>query len=237
MNKDDAELARFNALARDFWDPKGPMKPLHMLNPLRIDWIENQYGSLVDAEVLDIGCGGGLAAEAMAARGAVVTGLDGADKLLKAAQLHADDNQIQVDYQLGMAEDWAAANPGRYDLVTCLEMLEHVPDPESVIAAISQALAPGGTAVLSTLNRTARGFLLGIVAAEYLLKWVEPGTHTYRKFIKPSELAEMCRRHGLEIKAVTGVRLNPLRALQPQPFELTQNDLAVNYFMSVRKPL
>ncbi|MGB0956979.1 MAG: bifunctional 2-polyprenyl-6-hydroxyphenol methylase/3-demethylubiquinol 3-O-methyltransferase UbiG [Litorivicinus sp.] len=237
MNKDDAELARFNALARDFWDPTGPMKPLHMLNPLRVDWIEQQHGSLVDAQVLDIGCGGGLAAEAMAARGAHVTGLDGAEKLLKAARIHAADQGIDVDYQLGMAEDWANQHAGEYELVTCLEMLEHVPDPASVIESIAALLAPGGTAVLSTLNRTLRGFALGIVAAEYILKWVEPGTHTYRKFIKPSELARMCRTHGLQVVSLTGVRYNPLRAMQPQPFELDRQDLAVNYFMSVRKPL
>lgn len=233
MNQDPVELERFNKLARHFWDPKGPMRPLHDLNPLRIQWIEQQYGHALDGvDVLDVGCGGGIASEGLAKRGARVTGLDAATKLLQAARLHAEQSELAINYVEALAEDYAAQHPESFDLVVCLEMLEHVPDPAAVVNSVAKLLRPGGVAVFSTLNRTPLGFGLGIVAAEYLLKWVEPGTHTWKKFIKPSELAQAARTAGLAPTHMTGLTYNPLI----QQFVLAEKHLDVNYLMSARKP-
>lgn len=234
MNIDASEISKFNQLARDFWDPTGPMGALHRINPIRVDWIESQAPGqdLNGLRVLDIGCGGGLASEAMAARGAKVTGVDQAEKLLMAAQIHAQDQGLEIDYQQAEVETFCQEHSDSFDLVTCLEMIEHVPHPESIVAAAARAVKPGGTLVLSTLNRTPKGFALGIVAAEYLLRWVEPGTHRWDKFIKPSELATWVRSNRLSLTASTGVVYNPIT----QTFALDSADLDVNYLMSARKP-
>lgn len=235
MNVDSGEISKFNQLARDFWDPTGPMSALHRINPLRIDWIESQVPdrNLNGLRVLDIGCGGGLAAEAMAGRGAQVTGVDQAEKLLMAARIHAEDSGIDLTYEQAQVEEYCAEHADQFDLVTCLEMIEHVPDPASIVQAAALAVKPGGTLVLSTLNRSLKGFALGIVAAEYLLRWVEPGTHRWDKFIKPSELAQWIRDNQLALSASTGVTYNPW----VQAFALNPQDLDVNYLMSARKPL
>ncbi|MGB0966000.1 MAG: bifunctional 2-polyprenyl-6-hydroxyphenol methylase/3-demethylubiquinol 3-O-methyltransferase UbiG [Litorivicinus sp.] len=233
MNVDASEIEKFNQLARDFWDPSGPMGALHRVNPVRIDWIERAAGpaGLAGLKVLDIGCGGGLASEAMALRGAQVTAVDQAEKLLMAAKIHAQDAGAEVDYQQASVEAFCQAHEGQYDLVTCLEMIEHVPDPASIVAAAAQAVKPGGTLVLSTLNRSVKGFALGIVAAEYLLRWVQPGTHRWDKFIKPSELAGWIRRNQCTLVDSAGIVYNPLT----QTFGIHPTDLDVNYLMSARK--
>lgn len=233
MNVDASEIEKFNQLARDFWDPSGPMGALHRVNPVRIDWIERAAGpaGLAGLKVLDIGCGGGLASEAMALRGAQVTAVDQAEKLLMAAEIHAQDAGAEVDYQQASVEAFCQAHEGQYDLVTCLEMIEHVPDPTSIVAAAAQAVKPGGTLVLSTLNRSVKGFALGIVAAEYLLRWVQPGTHRWDKFIKPSELAGWIRGNQCTLVDSAGIVYNPLT----QTFGIHPTDLDVNYLMSARK--
>lgn len=233
MNVDASEIEKFNQLARDFWDPSGPMGALHRVNPVRIDWIERAAGpaGLAGLKVLDIGCGGGLASEAMALRGAQVTAVDQAEKLLMAAKIHAQDAGAEVDYQQASVEAFCQAHEGQYDLVTCLEMIEHVPDPASIVAAAAQAVKPGGTLVLSTLNRSVKGFALGIVAAEYLLRWVQPGTHRWDKFIKPSELAGWIRGNQCNLVDSAGIVYNPLT----QTFGIHPTDLDVNYLMSARK--
>mgnify|MGYP001028615395 CR=1 FL=1 len=233
MNVDASEIEKFNQLARDFWDPSGPMGALHRVNPVRIDWIERAAGpaGLAGLKVLDIGCGGGLASEAMALRGAQVTAVDQAEKLLMAAEIHAQDAGAEVDYQQASVEAFCQAHEGQYDLVTCLEMIEHVPDPASIVAAAAQAVKPGGTLVLSTLNRSVKGFALGIVAAEYLLRWVQPGTHRWDKFIKPSELAGWIRGNQCTLVDSAGIVYNPLT----QTFGIHPTDLDVNYLMSARK--
>lgn len=233
MNVDASEIEKFNQLARDFWDPSGPMGALHRVNPVRIDWIERAAGpaGLAGLKVLDIGCGGGLASEAMALRGAQVTAVDQAEKLLMAAKIHAQDAGAEVDYQQASVEAFCQAHEGQYDLVTCLEMIEHVPDPASIVAAAAQAVKPGGTLVLSTLNRSVKGFALGIVAAEYLLRWVQPGTHRWDKFIKPSELAGWIRGNQCTLVDSAGIVYNPLT----QTFGIHPTDLDVNYLMSARK--
>lgn len=233
MNVDASEIEKFNQLARDFWDPTGPMGALHRVNPCRIDWIEQACApeGLSGLNILDIGCGGGLASEAMALRGGKVTGVDQADKLLMAARIHAQDSHVEVDYQQAQVEQFCDEHAGQYDLVTCLEMIEHVPNPASIIAAAAKAVKPGGTLVVSTLNRSAKGFVLGIVAAEYLLRWVDAGTHRWDKFIKPSELAGWIREQQLVLQDSAGIVYNPLT----QTFGIHPTDLDVNYLISARK--
>lgn len=234
MNIDQSEIAKFNQLARDFWDPTGPMGALHRVNPVRIDWIEQTLDDdgLMNKCVLDIGCGGGLASEAMALRGADVTGIDQAEKLIAAAKIHAQDKGAEVNYQVARVEEWCAEHAGQYDVVTCLEMIEHVPDPAAIVQAAAQAVKPGGTLVLSTLNRSFKGFALGIVAAEYLLRWVQPGTHEWDRFVKPSELAGWLRDARMNLTSSAGLVYHPLT----QTFGISQTDLDVNYLMCARKP-
>jgi 2-polyprenyl-6-hydroxyphenyl methylase/3-demethylubiquinone-9 3-methyltransferase len=229
-NIDADEIAKFEAIASRWWDPSGEFKPLHAINPLRLDYVDKR-APLLGCTVLDIGCGGGLMAEAMAARGAKVTGIDLSEGALKVARLHLKESGRQVDYRNISAEALATELSGHFDVITCLEMLEHVPDPGSVIRSIAAMLKPGGQVVFSTLNRTPKGFVLGILGAEYLLRLVPPGTHEYAKFIRPSELDAWAREAGLEHRHSTGLHYNPLtREYRMGP------GLDVNYFMHFSKP-
>ncbi len=229
-NVDAAELERFGALAAAWWDPDGPMKPLHDLNPVRLAFVQ-QHAVLAGVDALDVGCGGGLLSEAMARAGARVTALDLAAPLLDLAQLHASANGLAIDYRRQPVEAHAVEQGARYDLVTCMEMLEHVPDPAAVVAACADLLKPGGVLCVSTLNRTAKAFALGIVAAEYVLGLLPRGTHEYAKFIRPSELDRWARATGLELLDLRGLRYDPLRRRA-----WLAGDVDINYLMSLRKP-
>jgi len=230
QNIDDAEVAKFDALAARWWDPDGEFRTLHEINPLRLDWIR-RYVELDGATVADVGCGGGILAEAMAGCGATVTGVDMAEGPLAVAKLHQVESGAEVDYRRATAEDLAAERPGSYDVVTCLELLEHVPSPVKVIAAVFELLRPGGHAFFSTINRNPKSFLFAIVGAEYLLRLLPAGTHEYRKFIRPSELDGWARRAGLDLVASIGMQYNPLT----KAYTLGA-DLGVNYLMCYRKP-
>jgi len=229
-NADPAELARFRSSAGRWWDPEGEMRPLHDLNPVRLQYVE-RAGALEGRAVVDVGCGGGILSEAMARRGARVTGLDLAPELLDVARLHALESGIEPDYRLESAEQHAREHPARYDAATCMEMLEHVPDPQAVVGALAELVRPGGDVFVSTLNRTPRAYLMAVIGAEYLLRLLPPGTHTYRKFIRPSELAAWARMAGLSLVDVAG--------LDYDPFSRTARitgDAQVNYMMHFRQP-
>ena len=208
-NVNPAEVARFEALANRWWDPDGESRPLHDLNPLRTAFVAERV-TLKGANVLDVGCGGGLLSEALARAGAIVTAIDLAPALLNVARLHLHESGLSVDYQQITVEELATSNPQSFDVITCMEMLEHVPDPESVIAACSRLLKPGGQLFLSTLNRTPIAFGAAIVGAEYLMRLLPRGTHHYAQFIKPSELAAALRRQGFEVTDLAGIAWNPL---------------------------
>jgi 2-polyprenyl-6-hydroxyphenyl methylase/3-demethylubiquinone-9 3-methyltransferase len=208
-NADPAELQKFSDLAHRWWDPHGEFRPLHELNPLRLDWID-RHASLRGKAVLDVGCGGGILAEAMASRGARVTGIDLAEKPLRVAELHLLESGVEVRYENSSAEDYAARHAGRFDVVTCMEMLEHVPEPASVVAACARLLQPGGRAFFSTINRNPKSYLFAVIGAEYLLKLLPKGTHDYARFIRPSELAHWCRDARLRELELTGMTSNPL---------------------------
>jgi 2-polyprenyl-6-hydroxyphenyl methylase/3-demethylubiquinone-9 3-methyltransferase len=228
-NVDAAEIEKFSALASRWWDTESEFKALHDINPLRVGYIEEQCGGLHGKKVLDIGCGGGILSEAMAAAGAEVTGIDMAEMSLDVARMHLLESGLKVDYQLATAEDFCSAHAGKFDVVTCLEMLEHVPDPASIVAAAAQALKPEGTLVMSTLNRNPKSFLLAIVGAEYIMNMVAKGTHEYARFLKPSELAAFARQAGLDVNDVTGMTYNPLT----KNYSLGR-DVDVNYLMTCR---
>lgn len=207
-NADRAELARFDAIAAGFWDPEGQFRPLHLVNPVRLQFIAER-ATLAHQRVLDVGCGGGLLAEALARAGARVTAIDLAPGMIEVARLHALDASLAIDYRLAAAEELAVAAPQAFDVVTCMEMLEHVPEPEGMVATLARALRPGGALFVSTLNRNLRSFLLAIVGAEYLLKLIPRGTHEYERLIRPAELARWGRAAGLELRAMAGLELNP----------------------------
>ncbi len=208
-NADPAELRKFSDLAHRWWDPASEFKPLHEINPLRLDWIDRKT-ALAGKTVLDVGCGGGILSEGMAGAGANVTGIDLSEKALGVARLHLFESGRKVDYQLCSAEDFAEAHPGAFDVVTCMELLEHVPNPASTIAACARLVKPGGHVFFSTLNRNPKSYLFAVIGAEYVLKLLPRGTHDYTKFIKPSELARYCRQSGLETQELIGMSCNPL---------------------------
>lgn len=228
-NVDQAELDKFSALASRWWDPESEFKPLHAINPLRQEWIEELSGGLRDKHVLDVGCGGGILAEGMARQGAHVTGIDLAEKSLQIARLHGLESGVPVDYQLVSVEELAQRQPASFDVVTCMEMLEHVPDPSSIVRACAQLVKPGGWVFFSTLNRNPKSFLFAIVGAEYLLRLLPRGTHQYESFIKPSELASAARLSGLEVQAMKGMSYQPFT----DHYSLS-NDTSVNYLMATR---
>ncbi|HLW05780.1 MAG TPA: bifunctional 2-polyprenyl-6-hydroxyphenol methylase/3-demethylubiquinol 3-O-methyltransferase UbiG [Azoarcus sp.] len=208
-NVDPAELQKFSDLAHRWWDTNSEFKPLHDINPLRLDWIDAR-SPLLDQRVLDVGCGGGILSEGMAARGAHVTGIDLSEKALGVARLHLFESGFDVDYQHVSAEAFAEAHAGEFDIVTCLEMLEHVPDPASTVAACAKLVKPGGTVHFSTINRNPKSWLFAVVGAEYVLNLLPKGTHEYARFIKPSELSRACRDVGLDTVELTGMHYNPL---------------------------
>jgi 2-polyprenyl-6-hydroxyphenyl methylase/3-demethylubiquinone-9 3-methyltransferase len=229
-NADQAELAKFSALAARWWDPDSEFKPLHAINPLRLDWIRQIAGGLAGKRVVDVGCGGGILSESMAVDGATVTGIDLAEKSLKVARLHGLESGVKVDYRAIAVEQLAVEQPASYDIVTCMEMLEHVPDPGSIVRACAALVKPEGWVFFSTLNRNPKSFLYAIVGAEYVLRLLPRGTHSYENFIKPSELATSARAAGLEPVKISGMTYNPLT----QVYGLSA-DASVNYLMATRK--
>ncbi|MGE0115204.1 MAG: bifunctional 2-polyprenyl-6-hydroxyphenol methylase/3-demethylubiquinol 3-O-methyltransferase UbiG [Steroidobacteraceae bacterium] len=230
-NHDPAEIARFESLAQHWWDEQGEFRPLHIMNPVRVGYIDQRV-QLSGKRVLDVGCGGGLLCEAMTRRGAQVTGIDLGETTIEVATLHALDSQLDIRYLRQSVEQHAVAHAGSYDVVTCLEMLEHVPDPAAIISTIASLLKPGGQAVFSTLNRNPKSYAMAVLGAEYLLHLLPKGTHTYAQFIRPSELAHWVRAAGLELQDITGLQFHPLtRQCTLGP------DVDVNYLMQVSKPL
>lgn len=230
-NADPKELAKFSELAHKWWDPESEFRPLHQINPLRLNWITQCAGPLDGRRIVDVGCGGGILSEAMARQGAQVLGVDLAERSLKVAQLHAMEAGIDnVQYREVAAEVLADEQPGQFDIVTCMEMVEHVPDPSSIIAACAKLVKPGGWVFLSTLNRNPKSFLFAIVGAEYLLRMLPAGTHEYAKFIRPSELATWCRSAGLDLLQTRGMEYNPLT----KRYWLS-GDTSVNYLLACRK--
>jgi len=225
MNVDPSELAKFSALAHRWWDPESEFKPLHQINPLRLDWID-RIAKLAGKSALDVGCGGGILAEAMARRGARVKGIDLADKALKVAQLHLHESALAVDYEAVSAEDLAARSPGSFDVVTCMELLEHVPDPASMVSACARLARAGGQVFFSTINRNLKSYAFAVIGAEYVLKLLPKGTHDYMKFIRPSELARHCRDAGLEVREIIGMTYNPFTRVYS-----LGTDTGVNYLV------
>ncbi|MBT5220005.1 MAG: bifunctional 2-polyprenyl-6-hydroxyphenol methylase/3-demethylubiquinol 3-O-methyltransferase UbiG [Woeseia sp.] len=230
QNVDAEEIAKFDALAARWWDPNGDFRPLHEINPLRLDYIR-QRATLNDQDVLDVGCGGGILAESMSKIGAHVTAIDMAEKPLAIAQLHQAESGTDVDYQRSTAEELAEARPGTFDVVTCLEMLEHVPSPATVVHACTQLVKPGGHVFFSTINRNPKAFLFAIIGAEYLLKLLPAGTHEYEKFIRPSELNDWARSAGLLLQGSIGLHYNPLT----RDYSLGEN-VDVNYMLHFHRP-
>lgn len=231
MNVDPAEIGKFSALAAQWWDPAGPMAPLHAINPLRLAFIE-RFDDLAEARALDVGTGGGILAEGLARAGARVAGIDLASDALDAAREHAAGGALNIEYHDVAAEAFAAENPGEFDLVCCMEMLEHVPDPAAIVSACAALTRPGGALYFSTINRNPKAFVQAIIGAEHLLGVVPKGTHEYAKFIKPSELAAWCRAAGLRPGHQAGITYNPLT----RRYALL-NDVSVNYLLRCEKPL
>ena len=229
MNVDQAELEKFDALSQRWWDPNAEMRPLHEINPLRIEWIK-RYASPQGKRVLDVGCGGGILAEGLVREGAQVTGIDLAEKAIKVAELHALDVGLSMRYECVAVDELAGREPGSYDMVTCMEMLEHVPDPAAIVQSCAALLKPDGRLFLSTLNRHPKAFLCAVVGAEYILKLLPQGTHDFTKFITPAELARYARAAGLRVDAVGGLSYNPLTGRH----RLTDNT-DINYLMACTK--
>ncbi len=225
MNADPQELAKFSDLAHRWWDPGSEFKPLHQINPLRLTWIDG-IAQLSGKSVLDVGCGGGILAEAMAALGARVKGIDLSDKALKVALLHLLESRLAVSYDEISAEDLAQREAGQYDVLTCMELLEHVPDPASTVKACAQLVKPGGNVFFSTINRNPKSYLFAVIGAEYILRLLPRGTHDYAKFVKPSELARYCRAARLTLQSVIGMSYKPLAKVYT-----LNNDPSVNYLM------
>jgi len=229
-NVDNTERDKFDAIATGWWDPEGPFRPLHELNPARLKFIADR-AELSGAQVLDVGCGGGILAESMARKGGRVTGIDVASRVLATAKLHLFESGLEVDYQEKMVEDLAQEAPGAFDVVTCMEMLEHVPDPASIIQSIERLLKPGGHGFFSTLNRTPLAFALGIVGAEHIARLLPRGTHRYDRFIKPSELSNWLRQAGLEVQDILGLHYNPVTRSV-----MLGGNVKVNYLVHASKP-
>ena len=230
LNVDPNEIAKFEELASRWWDTQGEFKPLHEINPLRLHYIDER-ANIQGKKVLDVGCGGGILSESMAQRGALVTAIDMGKAPLSVARLHAMESEVEVDYQQITVEELAAKMPGEFDTVTCMEMLEHVPDPASVINACYQLVKPGGSVFLSTINRNPKSYLFAIIGAEYLLRMLPKGTHDYRKFIRPSELHEWSRHAGFDIKDLSGMSYNPFTRV----YSLGK-DIDVNYLIHAQRP-
>ena len=231
MNVDHQEIAKFEAVASRWWDLEGEFKPLHQMNPLRLEWIQRHSEGLFGKQILDVGCGGGILSESMARQGAHVLGLDMGKEPLQVARLHALESGVEVTYRQGTVEALAEELPGRCDVVTCMEMLEHVPDPASVVRACARLAKPGGQLFFSTINRNAKSWLLMILGAEQLLRLVPKGTHDHAKFIQPAELSRYAEQGGLLLQHMSGVRYNPLLG----QFSLSQ-DVDVNYMLHCQKP-
>lgn len=230
MNADPLELQKFSDLAHRWWDPSSEFRPLHEINPLRLEWINGRV-PLAGKTVLDIGCGGGILAESMARKGANVTGIDLSEKALKVADLHSLESGVQVRYELISAEDMAAREAGSYDVVTCMEMLEHVPDPAAIVHACAALVKPGGQVFFSTINRNPKSYLFAVLGAEYILRLLPRGTHDYAKFITPAELAQYIRNGGLSLEALKGMGYNPMTKV----YSLNQ-DTSVNYLVAASRP-
>lgn len=229
-NVDSHEIAKFEALASRWWDPSSEFKPLHEINPLRCNYMD-LHSPVAGKNIIDVGCGGGLVCEGLAQRGATVTGIDMGDAPLSVAKLHCLESGLTIDYRKNTAEEMAAKNSEQYDIVTCLEMLEHVPDPAAVVNACMKLVKPGGDLYFSTINRNPKSYLFAIVGAEYILKLLPKGTHDYEKFIRPSELAKWLRESDLNIHHMTGLTYNPLT----KSYKLNDRDLTVNYMIHARK--
>lgn len=229
INADTQELMKFAALAHKWWDPNSEFKPLHDINPLRLEYIDNSAG-LAGKQILDVGCGGGILSESMAQKGASVTGIDLGEKALSVARLHQLESGAQVDYRLVSAEQMAQQCAASFDVVTCMEMLEHVPQPQSIVQSCAALLKPGGQVFFSTLNRNPKSYLFAVIGAEYILNLLPRGTHDYHKFIKPSELSGWCREAGLQVDEILGMRYNPLTKV----YRLG-TDVSVNYLLRARR--
>ena len=231
QNVDPHEIRKFEELASRWWDRNSEFKPLHDINPLRANWIDS-LAPVAEKTILDVGCGGGILCEALAQRGAVVTGIDMGDAPLAVGNLHKLESGVAVTYEKSTAEDYAESHAEAFDTVTCLEMLEHVPDPSSVVSACAAMCKPGGTLFFSTINRNPKSYLLAVIGVEYVLRMLPKGTHEYSKFIRPSELGQWVREAGLEIDQMTGLLYNPIT----KTYKLNEQDVDVNYMVCARKP-
>ena len=229
-NVDAAEIAKFEALAKQWWDRNGEFKPLHDINPLRSNFID-QHSPVAGKRLLDVGCGGGILCESMTHRGAIVTGIDMGEAPLAVAKLHCSESQLTIDYRRMTAEALAEEQPANYDIVTCLEMLEHVPDPSAIIQACAKLVKPGGDLYFSTINRNPKSYLFAIIGAEYVLRLLPKGTHDYEKFIRPSELSQWLRHAQLELQEMTGMTYNPFT----KKYRLNSKDVSVNFLMHAKK--
>ncbi len=231
-NVDPQEIHKFEQLASRWWDRDSEFKPLHDINPLRANWID-QHADVAGSQLLDVGCGGGILCEAMAQRGALVTGIDMGEAPLAVGNLHKLESGLEITYERSTAENFASHHASKFDTVTCLEMLEHVPDPSAVVSACAELTKPGGTVIFSTINRNPKSYLFAIIGVEYVLRMLPKGTHEYAKFIRPSELGHWVRNAGLEITDMTGLRYNPLS----KTYSLDPKDVDVNYMLCAKKPL